>query len=258
VCGAAEDFVDVKTVGGKPRLSGQELQRLLASDLENLRLDEGDFGAERRTYKSDLLTHPLMLSMPRVLVGLQIGVGGNSEQGFSKGGHALERVGQRRWRRAERPFHLPDCRNLGLEFLLRHTPGRIRRVYRCEIPFVLVGNAGPVALLCAGRNNQSNQREGNEGTPDHGISISGLLYNREMQAPTKGIIVKIVETNEISGLGDVMLDAIGLTGVIAVGAALFGLVLAVVIISYRKVNARLHPDEDAQTQSLGLTPTGGQ
>jgi Na+/H+-dicarboxylate symporter len=79
-----------------------------------------------------------------------------------------------------------------------------------------------------------------------------------MQAPNSPIMVKIVETNEISGLGDVMLEAIGLTGAIAVGAALFGLVLAVVIISYRKINARLHPDEDGQTQPLGLTPTSHQ
>jgi Na+/H+-dicarboxylate symporter len=76
-----------------------------------------------------------------------------------------------------------------------------------------------------------------------------------MQAPSTPIIVRIVEKNEISGLGDVMLDAIGLTGVMAVGAALFGLVLAVVIISYRKLRARLDPEEDAQTQPLGLTPT---
>jgi len=76
-----------------------------------------------------------------------------------------------------------------------------------------------------------------------------------MQAPSTPIIVRIVEKNEISGLGDVMLDAIGLTGVMAVGAVLFGLVLAVVIISYRKLRARLDPEEDAQTQPLGLTPT---
>lgn len=76
-----------------------------------------------------------------------------------------------------------------------------------------------------------------------------------MQAPKAPIIVTIVEENEISGLGDVMLEAIGLTGVIAVGAALFGLVLAVMIIGYRKINARLHPEEDVQTQPLGLTPT---
>ena len=41
-----------------------------------------------------------------------------------------------------------------------------------------------------------------------------------MQAPGTPIVVKIVEGNEISGLGDVMRDAIGLTGVIVVGAAL--------------------------------------
>ena len=85
-----------------------------------------------------------------------------------------------------------------------------------------------------------------------------MLYNRLMQAPSTPIIVKIVETNEVSGLGDVMLEAIGLTGAIAVGALLFGIVLAVAIIGYRKVTARLHPDEDAQTQPLGLTPTGHQ
>ena len=79
-----------------------------------------------------------------------------------------------------------------------------------------------------------------------------------MQVPKAPIIVKIVEENEISGLGDVMLDAIGLTGVLIVGAVLFGIVLAVLIIGYRKINARLHPDEDVQTQPLGLTPTEHQ
>lgn len=79
-----------------------------------------------------------------------------------------------------------------------------------------------------------------------------------MQAPSTPIIVKIVETNEIAGLGDVMLEAIGLTGAISVGAVLFGLVLAIVIIGFRKIKARLHPDEDAQTQPLGLTPTSHQ
>jgi Na+/H+-dicarboxylate symporter len=83
-------------------------------------------------------------------------------------------------------------------------------------------------------------------------------YNRTVQAPSAPIVVKIVEGNEISGLGDVMLEAIGLTGVIAVGAALFGLALAVVIIGYRKIHARLHPEEEAQTQPLGLTPTEHQ
>lgn len=79
-----------------------------------------------------------------------------------------------------------------------------------------------------------------------------------MQAPSTPIIVKIVETNEIAGLGDVMLEAMGLTGAISAGAVVFGLVLAIVIIGFRKIKARLHPDEDAQTQPLGLTPTSHQ
>ncbi len=76
-----------------------------------------------------------------------------------------------------------------------------------------------------------------------------------MQAPSTPIMVKIVEPNEIAGLGDVMLEAIGLTGAMALGAALFGVVLAVLIIGYRKLRARLEPEEDMQTQPLGLTPT---
>jgi Na+/H+-dicarboxylate symporter len=78
-----------------------------------------------------------------------------------------------------------------------------------------------------------------------------------MQAPSSPIMVSVVEENEIAGLGAVMLQAVGLTGAITIGAILFGLVLAAVIITYRKLSARLQTeDEAAQTQSLGLTPTG--
>ncbi len=76
-----------------------------------------------------------------------------------------------------------------------------------------------------------------------------------MQAPSTPIIVKIVEQNEVAGLGQVMMEAIGLTGVMAVGALFFGLVLAAVIISYRKIRSQLQPDDEVQTQPLGLTPT---
>lgn len=78
-----------------------------------------------------------------------------------------------------------------------------------------------------------------------------------MQSPSTPIIVKVIEENEISGLGDVMLQAVGLTGAIAIGALIFGLVLASVIIGYRKLRAGLESEDEAQqTQSLGLTPTG--
>ena len=70
-------------------------------------------------------------------------------------------------------------------------------------------------------------------------------------------MVTVVKENEISGLGDVMLQAVGLTGAITLGALLFGLALAAVFIGYRKLTARFQSEDAAsQTQSLGLTPTG--
>ena len=77
-----------------------------------------------------------------------------------------------------------------------------------------------------------------------------------MQAPPPPIIVKVVEPPVRGlGLGDVILNAVGLTGALAIGAVLFGLVLAVLVIGYRKVQARRITDEEAaQTQPLGLTP----
>jgi hypothetical protein len=78
-----------------------------------------------------------------------------------------------------------------------------------------------------------------------------------MQSPSTPIIVSVIEENELSGLGNVLLSAVGLTGALAIGAVLFGIVLAVAIIGYRKMYARLNPEEDAQTQPLGLTPGTG-
>lgn len=69
-------------------------------------------------------------------------------------------------------------------------------------------------------------------------------------------MVKVVEANEMRGLGDVLLQAVGLTGAIALGALVFGLLLATVIVVYRKLRTRWEPEDEAsQTQSLGLTPT---
>jgi Na+/H+-dicarboxylate symporter len=77
-----------------------------------------------------------------------------------------------------------------------------------------------------------------------------------MQSPSQPIIVRVVEENEISGLGDVMMQAVGLTGVIAISALVFGIVLASIIIGYRKFRSHRETDEEAaQTQPLGLTPT---
>jgi ABC-type arginine transport system permease subunit len=57
------------------------------------------------------------------------------------------------------------------------------------------------------------------------------------------------------GLGDVILNAIGLTGALAIGALVLGLLLAAVVIAFRKRQSRRVTDEEAaQTQPLGLTP----
>jgi hypothetical protein len=70
-------------------------------------------------------------------------------------------------------------------------------------------------------------------------------------------MVRIVETNEIRGLGDVLVQAAGISGAMAIGALVFGVLLAAIVIAYRKIRIRLEGDNEVpQTQPLGLTPTG--
>jgi hypothetical protein len=81
-----------------------------------------------------------------------------------------------------------------------------------------------------------------------------------VQTPPAPIIVKVVEPPVRGlGLGSVILNAVGLTGAIAIAAVLLGLILAGVVIAYRRALSRRITDEEAaQTQSLGLTPTAHQ
>jgi hypothetical protein len=76
-----------------------------------------------------------------------------------------------------------------------------------------------------------------------------------MQPPSP-IMVKVVDAPVRGlGLGDVILSAVGLTGVMAIGAVVFGLLLAAAVIAYRKRQSRRVTDEEAaQTQPLALTP----
>ena len=81
-----------------------------------------------------------------------------------------------------------------------------------------------------------------------------------MQPASTPIIVRVVEAPVRGlGLGDTILSAVGLTGVLAIGAVALGLILAAVVIAYRKAQSRRMTEEDAsQTQSLGLTPPAHQ
>jgi hypothetical protein len=77
-----------------------------------------------------------------------------------------------------------------------------------------------------------------------------------VQPASTPIIVRVVEAPIRGlGLGDVILNAVGLTGALAIGALILGLVFAGVVILYRRAQSRRITEEEAsQTQSLGLTP----
>jgi ABC-type Fe3+ transport system permease subunit len=81
-----------------------------------------------------------------------------------------------------------------------------------------------------------------------------------VQPPSTPIIVRVLDPPVRGlGLGDVILNAVGLTGALTVAALLLGLVLAGVVITYRRVRSRRITEEEAsQTQSLGLTPPAHQ
>jgi hypothetical protein len=83
-------------------------------------------------------------------------------------------------------------------------------------------------------------------------------YNSVVQPPS--IIVRVVDAPVRGlGLGDVILSAVGLTGALAIGAVLFGLALAGIVILVRRARARrITVEEASQTQSLGLTPPAHQ
>jgi hypothetical protein len=81
-----------------------------------------------------------------------------------------------------------------------------------------------------------------------------------VQPASTPIIVKVIDAPVRGlGLGDTILNAVGLTGALAIGAVTFGLILAAVVITYRRAMSRRITQEDAsQTQSLGLTPPAHQ
>ena len=77
-----------------------------------------------------------------------------------------------------------------------------------------------------------------------------------MLQPTSPIIVRVVEEPVRGfGLGDVLIRAIGLTGVLALGGLVFGLALAALFIAYQKLKARWSPPPAAPlNQQFGPTP----
>jgi hypothetical protein len=73
--------------------------------------------------------------------------------------------------------------------------------------------------------------------------------------PTESIVVRVVETPvHETTVADVLIAALGLTGVLLLAAALFGLLLGGLLIARRRLRDRLNI-QDEGTQRLGLTET---
>lgn len=70
------------------------------------------------------------------------------------------------------------------------------------------------------------------------------------------IIVRVVQQEPTTGFGlaDVLIRALGLTGVLLVGSAVFGLLLGAVFIWFRIIRAKAHGEDPGRTVELGLTP----
>jgi hypothetical protein len=73
--------------------------------------------------------------------------------------------------------------------------------------------------------------------------------------PSDPIVVRIVEppAHETT-IADVVLGALGLTGVLLLAAALCGLLLGVLLVARRRLRERRNIEEEG-TQRLGLTGT---
>ncbi len=121
----ALDVVEVEPVGLESRLGGDELVDDGLVELQDFRFDERGFGAEHRSELDHLLLHPLVLAHARVGVRHHARVDVGARELLRKPRAELERVGQARGRRAERPLEFLDFRNLGDELVFCAPPGLV-------------------------------------------------------------------------------------------------------------------------------------
>jgi len=69
------------------------------------------------------------------------------------------------------------------------------------------------------------------------------------------VIVRLVEQPvQDTSVGDVIIGAIGLTGLLLITAALLGLLLGAVLISVKKLRARYDLEETSDVNELRVTP----
>jgi hypothetical protein len=73
--------------------------------------------------------------------------------------------------------------------------------------------------------------------------------------PVNPIVVRVVEEPvETTGVADILIGAIGLTGVMLVSALVLGVLLGAILIGIKRLRARYEP-EIPDTQAMRVTPS---
>jgi len=84
-----------------------------------------------------------------------------------------------------------------------------------------------------------------------------MLFAIQQQAPTDGVVVKIIQPpSDVEGLADVLLGALGLTGILVLSAVLLALVFAGGLYLFRLKFA--DPFPSASEQRPGEEGQGGR
>ena len=105
---------------------------------------------------------PWCVRVARVLVGQHAGVDVEARQLLVERRLLVERVGERRRPTTSACPGTGEGGHLGGELVLRRAPRRVGRIDVGEVPFVLVGNLGAVALLREADQRDPEQRDGRE------------------------------------------------------------------------------------------------
>ena len=74
--------------------------------------------------------------------------------------------------------------------------------------------------------------------------------------PSNPIVVRVVEEPvETTGISDILIGALGLTGVMLLAALVFGLRLGGILIAIKRIRARYDLDAPPETNPMRVTPS---
>lgn len=74
--------------------------------------------------------------------------------------------------------------------------------------------------------------------------------------PVNPIVVRVIEEPvETTGVADILIGAIGLTGVMLMSALVLGVLLGAILIGIKRLRARYEPDTLPDAQAMRVTPS---